>query len=83
MITPAEMSKRANELKDDPVVLEIFATLEARYTNDWRNTSPGDLQKREAAYAALRGLEDFKGRLNSIANAPKVDAHNNRNAAKR
>lgn len=83
MSSPAEMAKRAAELKDDPLVLGIFDTLEARYISDWRNTQPGDTQKREAAFARISALDDIKGRLNSIANAPKVDAYNNRNTAKR
>lgn len=83
MTNMAEMSRRATELKDDPVIIEIFANLEARYINDWRSSQPADIQKRESAYARIAALEDIKGRLNSIANAPKVDAHNNRNAAKR
>lgn len=79
----AEKARKAQALLDDPLVIQIFADLEAQYTLGWRNTQPADLQKREAAYAATRALEDFKGKLHSLANAPKVDAHNNRNAAKR
>lgn len=79
----AEKARKAQALLDDPVVIQIFADLADRYTLDWRNTQPEGHQKREAAYAAIRALEDFKGKLHSMANAPKVDAHNNRNAAKR
>ena len=79
----AEMALKARSLLEDPLLIEIFSHLESRYINDWRNTQPADGQKREAAHAAMRGLEDIRGRLHSLANAPKVDAHNNRNAGKR
>ncbi len=78
-----EKARRAKEIMEDDVFLGIFSDLEAKYISDWRNTQPADLQKREAAYAAIRVMEDIKGKLHSVANAPKVDAHNNRNAAKR
>lgn len=83
MISPAEMSQKAKELAEDTTVLHILATLEARYINDWRNTQPTENQKREAAFAGMRALEDFRARLGSIANAPKVEAHNNRNVGRR
>ena len=83
MITPIDIARKAKELQEDEVVKQILASLEGRYVSEWRNTSPGDLQKREAAYASIRALEDFKVKLGSMANAPKVDAHNNRNAVRR
>ena len=78
-----ELARRAREMEGDPLVGHIFASLKERYTNEWCNSPPADLQKRETAYAAIRALEDIKGKISSLANAPKVDAHNNRNAAKR
>ena len=78
-----EKARKAKEILEDNVFQAILADLEAKYISDWRNTQPTDLQKREAAYAAMRALEDIKGKLNSVANAPRVDAHNNRNAARR
>ena len=83
MITPIDIARRAKELQDDDVVRQIFASLEGRYISEWRNTSPADLQKREAAFSAIRALEDIKVKLGSLANAPKVEAHNNRNAVRR
>lgn len=79
----AAKARKAKELQEDPFFNGLLAELEARYILDWRNTQPTDLQKREAAYAGLRALEDFKNKLGSTVNAPKVDAYNNRNAAKR
>lgn len=78
-----EKARRAKEIVEDPVFLQILADLEAKYISDWRNTQPADLQKREGAYASIRGLQDIVGKLNSTVSAPKVDAHNNRNAVKR
>ena len=82
MITD-DIARRAKQLLDDEVVQKVFASLEGRYINEWRNTSPVDVQKREAAHAAVRALEDVKTKLSAMANAPKVEAHNSRNAGRR
>lgn len=82
-MTPQETSRRAMELINDPLVAEIFATIEGRYIHQWRNTPPEDVQKREAAHAAIRALDDIRARLKTVAAAPRVDAHNNRNVNKR
>lgn len=83
MLNPQDIARKAKEMQEDEVVAYIFAYLEGRYISEWRNASPADLQKREAAYAAIRALEDIKVKLGSLANAPKVEAHNNRNAGRR
>lgn len=82
-MNPTDIARRAKELQEDEVVRQIFAYLEGRYVAEWRNTTPADAPKREAAYAGIRALEDFKVKLASLANAPKVEAYNNRNAGKR
>lgn len=82
-MTPEETARKAQALVNDPLVAEIFSTLEGRYIHQWRNTPPEDVQKREAAHAAIRALDDFRSRLKALATAPKVEAHNNRNAQKR
>lgn len=81
--TPNELSARAQQLSNDPVVAEIFSTLERRYISEWRSTEPAEVEKREKAHAAVRALDDIKARLSSLANAPKVAAFNNRGAARR
>lgn len=78
MISAEDLSRRAKQLLDDEVIQQVFASLEGRYMNEWRNTSPADIQKREAAHAAVRALDDLKTKLSSLANAPKVEAHNAR-----
>lgn len=82
-MTPDETARKAQSLVNDPLVAEIFASLEGRYITEWRHTPPADVQKREAAHAAIRALDDFRSRLKALATAPKVEAHNNRNASKR
>lgn len=82
-LNPQDIARKAKELQDDEVFQHILGQLEGKYIGEWRNTSPADIQKREAAYAAIRALEEIKVRLGSMANAPKVEAYNNRNAARR
>jgi hypothetical protein len=83
LISADEMARKANEMQEDVILQHIFSTLEGKYISEWRSTPPAELQKREAAYAAIRALEDIKGKIGSLANAPRVDAHNNRNVARR
>lgn len=83
MLNANDIARVAQEMRDSEVVQQIFAMLEGKYIAEWRNAAPNDLQKREAAYAAIRAIEDFKVRLGSLANAPKIEAHNSRNAARR
>jgi len=78
-INPEDAAKRARQLLDDPVVQDVFARLEARYVQNWKNTPPEAPQKREVFYAAVKALEDVKQTLNSLVNAPKVTQFNNRN----
>lgn len=78
-----EKARRAKEIMEDEVFLSVFSDLEEKYIADWRSSQPADIQKRETAWSAIRVLGDIIGKLHSVANAPKVDAHNNRNAARR
>ena len=82
MTNPADIARRAQQLIDDPLVQEIFASLEGRYITQWRHTGANDTQGREGAHAAIRALDDFKAKLKSLATAPKVDAHNNKGMRK-
>lgn len=82
-IDPQATALRAQQLMDDPLVQEIFSMLERRYIQEWRSTGPGEGEKREMAHAAVRAIDDFRARLSVMASAPKVNAHNNRNAGRR
>lgn len=83
MISADDIARRAKQLLDDDVVQQVFASLEGRYITEWRHTPADNIDKREAAHAAIRALDDVKMKLQSMANAPKVEAHNNRGAARR
>jgi ribonuclease HI len=81
--TPDEMARKAKQLLEDDFVQAVLASIESRYIHEWRNTSPQDMQKREASHAAIRAIDDFRAKLKALASAPKVDAHNGRSANKR
>lgn len=83
MTDTQETAIRAQQLMNDPLVQEIFAVLEKRYIQEWRGTGAGEAEKREMAHAAVRAIDDFRARLSALASAPKVAAHNNRNAGRR
>jgi hypothetical protein len=82
-LTPHETAIRAQQLLDDPVVQQILSDLERRYILEWRGTGPGENERRETAHANVRALDDIRAKLSSLASAPKVAAHNNRNAVRR
>jgi hypothetical protein len=81
--TPEEMARKAAQLLQDEVVQAVLSSLEGRYIHEWRNTAPGDTQRRETAHASIRAIDDFRAKLKALASAPKVDAHNGRAAQKR
>lgn len=82
-MTTYDEALKARQLIEDPLVQKIFSDLEARYVSDWRNTATEDVQKREAAHAGVKALDDFRAKLSSVANAPAVEAFNKRNVARR
>lgn len=82
-LSPDQIAARAQQLLNDAVVAEVFATLERRYIHEWRSTEPSETEKREKAHAAVRALDDIKARLSSLASAPRVQAFNARGSAKR
>jgi hypothetical protein len=51
----------AQQILDDPLVLETFAALEAAYIKQWR-TAPS-LDAREALWLLLQNLETFRGQF--------------------
>ena len=78
MIDIYDISQRAQKLLEDPATVEAFKRLRERYQTAWENTKSDDVVSREAAYHALRGLNEFRSALKSLADAPKVTAFNKR-----
>jgi hypothetical protein len=75
-MTAEQIGAHAKSLVEDPMFLEVMDRLERRYTQSFRQSLPGDTAAREAAYAALKALEDIKTQLGSFAIAPRVEGFN-------
>lgn len=73
-----EVSRKAKELLDDPLVQEILEILEDRAVSDWKQSDPKDSEGREHAWAAVRAIEQFKVELGSIAANTRIIAWNRR-----
>ena len=74
--TKEELSKRAEELLQDPILQFVLAEVERRYLENWRTSKFGDVSAREACWLGVKSLEDIHAQLNSLIAAPKVEAFN-------
>jgi hypothetical protein len=58
-----ELGEAAKQLLADPVLHLALRRVEEKLVATWRQTAVGEEEAREAAYALLCGLEQFKGEL--------------------
>ena len=58
-----EIGEEARKLLDNPVLQLAMARIEQRLVNTWKNTETGDDERREATYACLWGLKEFRAEL--------------------
>jgi hypothetical protein len=73
-----EVSRKAKDLLDDPLVLEVLEILEDRAISDWKQSDPKDSEGRDHAWALVRAIEQFKTELGSIAANTRITAWNRR-----
>jgi hypothetical protein len=62
----------AETLRNNPLLKEIFQTLESSYIADWSQTDFSDAEKREQAFYLLRALRDIQGQIDSIISTGKL-----------
>ena len=67
-----QRGKKALEILQDETMAAAFATLEERYTNDWKTSKIDDVVKRDRAYANMSVLQDFKDQLQSFVDSAKI-----------
>jgi hypothetical protein len=77
-LTKEQIALRARELVSDPVLAEVFSRAEAQAWSDFRNSAADNTAAREAAYCALKAVEEVKQKLHSMAIAPRVEEVNAR-----
>ena len=62
----------AETLRSNPLLKEIFQSLESSYIADWSQTDLDDTKKREQAFYLLRALQDIQGQIDSIVATGKL-----------
>ena len=66
-------ARRAAEILEDPLVVEVLAGYTERLLTAWRNTPPvGGTDKREALWYALKAAEGFQADLRAIVDEGKL-----------
>lgn len=73
-----EVSRKAKDLLDDPLVQEVLEILEDRAISEWKQSDPKDTEKRDHAWMTVRVIEQFKTELSSIAANTRITAWNRR-----
>jgi hypothetical protein len=67
-----DTARRANDVLMDPVLVEAFNELEARYTSEWKTSKVDEGIKRERAYIAVQMLDDLKTQLQIYVDQGRV-----------
>lgn len=62
----------AETLQNNPLLKEIFQTLESSYISDWSQTNLEDVEKREQSFYMLKALQDIKSEIDSIIATGKL-----------
>ena len=74
--TKEEIARKAMDILADPVFQFALQSVEDRYLLNWRSSAFADTTAREMCFVGVRGLEDIRAQLQSMAAAPKVEAFN-------
>ena len=63
---------RAGALLKDDLFMEVITRLRAQFTEEWRSSTPTDLDAREKAYLGHQALDRIEGELQSMENDARV-----------
>ena len=64
---------RAGALLKDDLFAEVLTRLRAQYPEQWASSNPTDTDAREAAYQAVKTLNDIEGELRRMENSARVE----------
>ena len=65
-LTREQRARRAKEILEDPVFLEMVERTREGYVMQWTLTAPADVEGREALSAANRGLDEVLRGLRTL-----------------
>ena len=71
-IAERERGARAKILLEDDLLDAAFIDIESALTKAWRDSSSGEVQRREDAWRSLRLLEKLRGTLEHHVNTGKL-----------
>jgi hypothetical protein len=66
LLAARDRAARAKALLDNPLLIEMFDSLEAAYVAAWKNSPPGADADRERAWMAVRILGEVRASLEKI-----------------
>jgi hypothetical protein len=71
-MTPEQRTYHARELRDNPVLAEIIARIEAEAIDVMTFAKPPDHDTRQAAAAELRAIRNFRDAVRTMADPPAM-----------
>ena len=72
---PSQLGEAARRLLDDPTLQLALERGQAKLVESWRNTAPGEIEAREAAYRLWWASEQLKTELRiMLGNARAIEA---------
>ncbi len=72
LLKQRDLGARAERLRQDELLTQIFEGLKSQYMTDWAKTHPSDTEMREKLYMRLNALLDVHEQLLAIINDGKA-----------
>ncbi|ANN76804.1 hypothetical protein [Bordetella flabilis] len=69
-----ERGRRAQELLDNPTLIQALAACRARYVEEWEKSEDGDAQQREYLFRMVKAHDELVKHLRVAADAGKLAA---------
>ena len=66
LLVARDRASKAQALLTNPLLVEMFANLEAAYVAGWKNSPPNDAAVRERAWMAVRIINEVRAGLEKI-----------------
>ena len=73
-----ELWRSAKSLASDKAASSVLDRLEQRYIDEWKQSDPDDLGRRDVAFFMVRAIIAFRAELIALASEPDVARFNSR-----
>lgn len=68
--------ERAQRLLEDELLQEALATIEAEYTEQWKNSPARDAEGREKLFLMVKTVQRFRTELTTVLQTGQLARHN-------